>query len=78
MSEFPRWLKYSNEKHYFKIESEKQFEEIYKMGGLWKKHTVAVRTFADRNFLEHLLKVDGAGVIETTEAEYEEKNKLVS
>jgi hypothetical protein len=48
---YPQYRKYKNNKAYFKIISEKEWEEIQVLGTKYILHTFTVKILPDRNFL---------------------------
>jgi hypothetical protein len=48
---YPQYRKYKNHKAYFKIISEKEWEEIQVLGSKFILHTFTVKILPDRNFI---------------------------
>ena len=51
---FPQFRKYPNEKAYFKIISEKEWEEIQIMGNRFTHHKFIAKIFPDHNYLHDM------------------------
>jgi hypothetical protein len=72
-SEFPIYRKYSNEKSYFKVISESEFEEIQVLGKSCSIHQFEAKILPDRNYVQDLIANDKGHWIEIEANEYEEK-----
>lgn len=68
---FPQYRKYKNGKSYFKIISEKEFEEKTFLGGKTITHKFEVRILPDRNLVSDLLKNYSEFAVKISEEEYE-------
>lgn len=69
--EFPAYRKYKNNKHFFKIMNENEFEEISFIGSkvFVVKHTAKI--LPDRNFISDLLNDIGKTCELSNQEEYE-------
>lgn len=67
---FPLYRKYKNNKNFFKITSENEFEELSIIGTklIIKKHQVKI--LPDRNFIFDLIKNPDALFLNSSEEEY--------
>jgi len=70
---FPTYRKYSNNKHFFKITNENEFEEISFIGSksIVTKHVAKI--FPDKNFIFDLLHDLGNTANLSSKEEYESK-----
>lgn len=70
--QFPLYRKYKNEKHFFKINSPDEFEEIQLIGNrtIHTKHTAKI--LPDRNFIYDLC-LDTQLTLESNETEFNSK-----
>jgi len=53
--EFPQYRKYNNNKSFFKIISESEFEEISVLGGYYILTSYTAKILPDRNFIKDML-----------------------
>ena len=69
---FPQYRKYKNNKHFFKIVSHTEFEEISFIGNKKIIHTTVAKILPDRNFIADLLNDIGMSeIIAAVEYEYQ-------
>jgi len=68
---FPQFLKYSNNKSYFKIHSLTQWEELQVIGNKVIVSVFEVKILPDRNFMNDMLSNEGNRWMVVSEAEYE-------
>lgn len=72
--DFPQYRKYKNIETYFKIISEKEFEEIIIMGSKCIKHQIKATQYPEMLRIQDMLKCED-GVWEViNEGTYSEKN----
>lgn len=73
---FPTYRKYKNNKHFFKIINESEFEEISFIGSkaMVVKHMAKI--LPDRNFISDLLNDIGKTCEISTKEEYEKQFKM--
>lgn len=73
---FPTYRKYKNNKHFFKIINESEFDEISFIGSkaMVVKHIAKI--LPDRNFISDLLNDIGNTCETSTEEEYEKQCKM--
>lgn len=69
--EFPQYRKYPNEKHFFKIISKDEFEEIAVMGSHYSIHHKVAKILPDRNLILDMLTHFGDHYLLSEEKEYE-------
>jgi hypothetical protein len=69
--DFPVYRKYKNNKHFFKIMSENEFEEISFIGTKVFVVQHVAKILPDRNFISDLLHDVGNTCEESTQEEYE-------
>ena len=70
--EFPQYRKYSNDKGFFKILSEEEFEEIQILGSRKIKTSFKASTFVDRNLIQDMLNCEGGRWEDISEGRYQE------
>jgi len=68
---FPLFLKYSNNKSYFKIKSSLEWEELQIIGSKVIFSAFEVKILPDRNFMSDMLTNEGERWLPTSEEEYE-------
>lgn len=69
--DFPAYRKYKNNKHFFKIMSENEFEEISFIGSKYFVVKHLAKILPDRNFISDLLNDIGNTCELSTQEEYE-------
>jgi hypothetical protein len=69
---YPLYRKYSNNKNYFKIISQDEFEEIQVMGNKYSLHKFKASILPDRNFINDMINDYHSNWIEISEKEYKE------
>jgi len=69
--EFPTYRKYKNNKHFFKIMNENEFEEISFIGTKLNVTKHLVKILPDRNFISDLLHDVGNTCELSSKEEYE-------
>lgn len=57
-NEFPQFRKYPNNKSFFKVFSEQEFEEIQVLGSHYFINRVKARILPDRNFIADMIKAE--------------------
>lgn len=70
--EFPQFRKYSNNKSYFKILSQTQWEELQIVGKKVLVHQMEVKILPDRNFMMDMMSNEGNRWVIIDEKEYED------
>jgi len=68
--EFPVFVKYSNNKHFFKITAPDTFVELTVYANAYSLFTFQAKTFVDRNLINDLLEMK-TGVEKSSKEEYE-------
>jgi hypothetical protein len=68
---FPEYRKYPNNKHFFRIISLTEFEEISIMGTHYSIHHKIASILPDRNFILDMLNYHEGHFMESSEGEYE-------
>jgi hypothetical protein len=74
---YPQYRKYKNNKAYFKIISEKEWEEIQVLSSKYILHTFTVKILPDRNFIYDMTFDYENNWDKIGEEEYEEVLKKV-
>ena len=74
---YPQYRKYKNNKAYFKIISEKEWEEIQVLGTKYIVHSFTVNIFPDRNFIYDMTFDYENNWLKIDAEEYEEVLKKV-
>jgi hypothetical protein len=74
---FPQYRKYLNNKGYFKILSEKEWEEIQIIGSKKTINQFTATIFPDKNFLHDLTYNYQTNWVEIEEAEYDSIIKTI-
>jgi hypothetical protein len=69
---YPQYRKYKNNKAYFKIISEKEWEEVQVLGTKHILHSFTVRILPDRNFIYDMTFDYENNWVKIEEEEYEE------
>lgn len=69
--QFPQYRKYPNGKHFFKIISATEFEEIAIMGSYFSVHHKIASILPDRNLILDMLNHYEGHYLPSDEAEYE-------
>ena len=70
---YPQYRKYTNNKAYFKIVSDKEWEEIRVVGDKHVIHSFVVKILPDRNLLHDMTFNYQRNWVEIMKSEYEEK-----
>ncbi|MDC0338160.1 hypothetical protein OAN33_01350 [Flavobacteriales bacterium] len=65
--DFPQYRKYKNIETYFKIISEKEFEEISSLGNKYVKHSIVAKQYPEMLRIKDMLNCEG-GTWEIIEA----------
>ena len=65
--DFPQYRKYKNIETYFKIISEKEFEEISSLGSNYVKHSIVAKQYPEMLRIKDMLNCEG-GTWEIIEA----------
>ena len=74
---FPQYRKYKNIETYFKIISEKEFEELSLFGNKFVKHLILAKQYPEMLRIKEMLNCE-AGIWEVIEEKYyNEKNQKV-
>lgn len=73
--EFPKYVKYSNQKHFFKIISNDCFEELMIYPKAYSLIAFEAKTFVDRNVISDLLLPNQTHVQSSSKQEFEDKLK---
>lgn len=68
---FPVYVKYTNNKHFFKIESFDKMQELSLFTNAYSLTNFKAKTFVDRNVISDLLELSHAGVASSSEEEFE-------
>ncbi len=68
---FPIYRKYSNQKVFFKISSETDFEEITLMGSKILHQKINATTYAERLSIFDLIEMKNEHTLESTSTEFE-------
>ena len=75
--DFPQYRKYKNIETYFKIISEKEFEELSLFGAKFVKHLIVAKQYPEMLRIREMLSCE-AGIWEVVEEkEYKNKKKEV-
>ncbi len=74
--QFPQYRKYSNNKNFFKIISQTEFDEINFIGKKISVTKHVAKILPDRNFISDLLLDVGSTCVVATEQEYQLHLKL--
>mgnify|MGYP000660163069 CR=1 FL=1 len=69
--EFPQYRKYTNERSYFRIESETQFTEVMKIGQRIDVYTFQAKIFPDIQMVQDMLTQQSEYYALSTEEEFE-------
>ncbi|MBN8702392.1 MAG: hypothetical protein J0M08_04975 [Bacteroidetes bacterium] len=67
---FPQYRKYLNGKSYFKIMSNKEFEEVQLIGNKKIKHSIQAKILPDFNYINDMLQCLDGHWVEIEEQEY--------
>lgn len=70
---FPLYRKYKNEKSYFKIISENQFQELMFIGQRVEVYDFYAKIFPDFQLIKDMIDMENGSYDEITEAEFEQK-----
>jgi len=70
-TDYPQYRKYPNEKGYFKIISDKEWEEIQIIGSKYLLHRFTVNILPDRNFIYDMTFDYENRWVKISEEEYE-------
>lgn len=70
--EFPIFVKYSNNKNFFKITSPESFTELTIYSNAYSVFNFKAKTFVDRNLIADLIALK-QGVEQSSEKEFEQK-----
>ena len=70
---FPVFRKYSHNRTFFKINSDKNFEELNLIGKTYTLRHFEVKIFSDRVFIQDMIENKDHYWTEISEGEYEEK-----
>ncbi len=73
---YPQYRKYPNEKAYFKVISEKEFEELLWGHGGWTRRIYKAGILPDYNYIYDLTFDYSKHWMEISREEYEEKRSL--
>lgn len=76
MKTFPKFRKYTNNKSFFKIESDVNWSEIQIVGNKKMLHHFIAHQYPEKLFLQSLINFDGEGIKDSNETEFE--NLLLS
>ncbi len=68
--EFPVYLKFQNNKHFYKIISSKSFEEITVIGARYEKHLFEAKIYPDILRIQDMLNNEQGVFLEIGEEEY--------
>lgn len=74
-TKFPVYRKYSNNKNYFKIISDIEFEELQLIGNKIFVHIKKAELYPDKLLIQDLINGVNESVIEITEEEYNSLKK---
>jgi hypothetical protein len=74
---YPQYRKYKNNKAFFKITSEKEWEEIQVLGTKYILHFFTVKILPDRNFIYDMVFDYENNWVKIEEEEYQEVLKKV-
>ena len=69
---YPLYRKYSNNKTFFKVLSQSQFEEIQVLGTKISHQVFTTQILPDRNYISDLIKNDNGHWVMCSENEFEE------
>ncbi|MCW3070787.1 MAG: hypothetical protein JWO44_677 [Bacteroidetes bacterium] len=69
--DYPQYRKYPNEKGYFKVISDKEWEEIQVIGSKYLLHRFIVSILPDRNFIYDMTFDYESSWVKISEEEYE-------
>jgi hypothetical protein len=77
MISFPIYRKYSNNKNYFCILSDKEMLEIQQIGKRFIEHHLIAEAYPERVQIRDLIEKSHEGVEDSTKDEFEQIKKLV-
>ena len=75
-TEFPQYRKYTNDRHWFRIESDERFTEVYRMGEKYFSRELVAKIYPDRLVIADLLAAQN-GIIHSNEQEFLSNQLLV-
>jgi len=75
--DFPQYRKYKNIETYFKIISEKEFEELSSLGNKYVKNSIVAEQYPEILRIQDMLNCEGGTWEVIKEKEYNNKNKEV-
>ncbi len=70
MFDYPAFRKYPNDRNFFKINSETEFEEVQKIGEQYFHYRIETQTYAERLRIEDMLKKEGGYWLDSSESEF--------
>lgn len=77
MPKFPVYRKYTNNKTFFKILSEIEFEEIQLIGSKWLIYHTVAHQYPEKLRIMDMLECKDNVWVEISENDYEEQKKLL-
>lgn len=69
--DFPIYRKYPNEKHYFTIRSETEFEELFIMGSRYGIREKKAENYPDRMLIQDMIEMRDGNWLESSSKELE-------
>ncbi len=75
--DFPQYRKYKNIETYFKIISEKEFEELSSLGNKYVKNSIVAEQYPEILRIQDMLNCEGGTWEVIEKKEYNNKNKEV-
>jgi hypothetical protein len=75
-AEFPQYRKYSNDRHWFRVESDERFTEVYRMGDRYFAREFVAKIYPDRLLIADLLAAHN-GIAHSDEQEFTSKHRLI-
>ncbi len=70
--DFPVYRKYPNEKHFFRIHSHEEFEELFIMGSRYGLRRKKADTYPDRLLIQDMLNKKDGNWLASSEEEFED------
>jgi hypothetical protein len=75
-AEFPQYRKYTNDKHWFRVESDERFTEVYRLGDKYFAREFVAKIYPDRLLIADLLAAQN-GIAHSNEQEFTSKLRLI-
>lgn len=76
ITDFPQYRKYTNDKHWFRVESDERFTEVYRIGERYFAREFVAKIYPDRLVIADLLAAQN-GIVPSDEEEFVSKYRCV-